>query len=398
MRTAPLACILKDSRSGFWGSEPGTRDLDVRVIRNGDIQDDGVRWDTLPIRGVSESQAARGAVCKDDIVLTTSGKCGYAAHIQREPRTKTIASNFVRVLRVDQTIVNPRYIYHFLHSHAFRARLAPYIRGTTLKNLSLPTAVDRIKVPLPDLDTQRRIAQLMDMADLLRAKRRTALGRLDAFTGSVFIDMFGDPAARGWTMTTIAGVAAEAPGAIRTGPFGSQLLHSEFTDEGIAVLGIDNAVQNEFRWGKERFISEEKYRELSRYTVHPGDVLITIMGTCGRCAIVPDDIPRAINTKHLCCITLDPAKCLPAFLHTYFLWHPIARRYLARKAKGAIMAGLNMGIIREMPIPRAPIQLQREFFQFVTAIGRLKQVQHKAEAETESLFASLHHNAYWSEL
>ncbi|MBI2204257.1 MAG: restriction endonuclease subunit S [Candidatus Rokubacteria bacterium] len=256
----------------------------------------------------------------------------------------------------------------------------------------------RQRLLLPPLPEQRRIAEVLDRAEALRAKRRAALARLDTLTQAIFLGMFGDLAARGWSMGTIADIAAPGDGSIRTGPFGSQLLHSEFTDSGIAVLGIDNVVANEFRWEERRFISETKYRHLRRYTVRPGDVLITIMGTCGRCAVVPNDVPTAINTKHLCCITTDQTKCLPTFLHAYFLRHPLAEKYLRTAAKGAIMAGLNMGIIEAMPIPLPPIDLQCDFASRVATIGRVKAGYRASLAELDTLFASLQHRAFRGEL
>ncbi len=178
----------------------------------------------------------------------------------------------------------------------------------TIGNLNLEQ-VRGFSIPLPSLDEQKSLVTRLEKANRLRRTRRYVQEVSESFLASVFLQMFGGEEAQKWSLETIESLASEGKNAIRTGPFGSQLLHSEFTDGGIAVLGIDNAVQNRFAWAQRRYISHEKYEKLKRYTVYPGDVLITIMATCGRCAVVPDNIPLAINTKHLCCITLDQRKC-----------------------------------------------------------------------------------------
>ena len=298
-------------------------------------------------------------------------------------------------LRAKAAALSQDYLGHWLDHAAPVLRASG--RGATFLQVSKGD-IASLEIPLPALPEQKRIAGILDAADALRAKRREALAQLDTLLQSTFLDMFGDPVKSGWTMATVDAVASRQSGAIRTGPFGSQLLHSEFVDEGIRVLGIDNAVANEFRKGEPRFITAQKYKQLRRYTVRPRDVLITIMGTCGRCAVVPDGIGTAINTKHLCCITLDHGKCLPEFMHAYFLEHPIARRYLERNAKGAIMSGLNMRIIKALPIPAAPLDLQHRFAGIVQSFEQQKTRQRAHLAELDTLFASLQSRAFRGDL
>lgn len=254
-----------------------------------------------------------------------------------------------------------RYLFYYLMTSEFMGEMEKLQTGASYPAVN-DAQVKSQFIQFPALAEQERIVAILDEAfegiakATANAERNLANAR-ELFVRAIAKRLAEVPVER---IAPVRDLASDERGAIRTGPFGSQLLHSEFVDDGpIAVLGIDNVVDNEFAWKRRRYITAEKYAGLQRYTVKPGDVLISIMGTCGRCAVVPDEIEPAINSKHLCCITLDRSKCLPAFLHTYFLLHPTARAYLAAQSKGSIMDGLNMGIIQEMPIELPSLQNQR---------------------------------------
>ena len=280
--------------------------------------------------------------------------------------------------------------------------LAYRLKCIGLKRLNKSAAVPglnrndayRLETLLPPLHEQKRIAAILDKADALRQKRKKAIELLDSLTQSIFLDMFYNSDTSGWATSSVAELCSN----IRTGPFGSQLLHSEFVDNGVAVLGIDNAVNNRFEWGKARHITAQKYQALSRYTVHPGDVLITIMGTCGRCAIVPPGVPLAINTKHLCCITLDQQKILPEYLHASFLMHPEVLKQLGVRTKGAVMPGLNMGIIKSLKVPIPPIDRQLTFKNIVQKNEANKRNAEASVSSLDQLFGSLQRRAFAGEL
>ncbi|MCW3094721.1 MAG: EcoKI restriction-modification system protein HsdS [Chthonomonadaceae bacterium] len=329
---------------------------------------------------------------RNDILIVWDGAyCGLAGF----GCEGAIGSTIARLRPKAENVFGP-YAGHFLRSkfeeiqkNAIGAAI-PHVNGGHLR---------RLDIALPPLNEQKRIAAVMDRVDALRRQRQEALRLTEKLLQSVFIDMFvRTPDAVGWIPRTVEWMAKNDKGSIRTGPFGSQLLHSEFVDHGIAVLGIDNAVKNRFEWGRPRFITPEKYQGLRRYKVFPGDLIITIMGTLGRSAVVPDNIPEAINTKHLCCITLNQMKCLPEFLHAAFLNHPDILRQLGVRTKGAVMPGLNMGIIKDLELPLPPIELQEEFKRIVD-LGMTSRIDLEDSQEAvEELFSSIQQRAFRGEL
>lgn len=393
-----LSDLIDDIRSGF---ASGQEDLGgIFQIRMNNITRDGAldiskRRYVPNDKKVNESTLLRAG----DVVFNMTNSPDLVGKTAIFPglREPVVYSNHFLRIRTNEKVLRSDYLARWLQLQfkrgVFKSMSRQWVNQATVSKYALLG----LSIPLVSLEKQRKASAALDLVDALRAKRRAAIALLDDLTQSIFLDMFDGPASE-WPVLNVEEVAAPDKGSIRTGPFGSQLLHDEFVDSGVSVLGIDNAVANEFRWGKSRFITPEKYKQLFRYTVKPGDVLITIMGTCGRCAIVPDDIPTAINTKHLCCITLDRKRCLPEFLHSYFLLHPRAQSYLHKAAKGAIMSGLNMSIIKALPLHLPPIELQEDYADRLRGIQRLKASHASHLRELDDLFGSLQQRAFRGEL
>jgi type I restriction enzyme, S subunit len=271
----------------------------------------------------------------------------------------------------NKNVLDVSYLRHWLGSQ--QLKFMKDARGVAQKNLSAGYIRD-LKIPLPPLQEQKRIADILGKADTLRQKRQQAIDLSSELLRSSFLELCGPKAEdyNKWDFHKI-GDLVNQENHIRSGPFGSALKHSEFKSQGICVLGIDNAVNNVFVSSEKRFITREKYGELKRYTVFPGDVLITIMGTTGKSAVVPESIPLAITTKHLATITpnkdLIESEVLSFAIHT----HPEILKQIHRNNKGAVMPGLNLGVIRQLKFPIPPMRNQKQFMNVLRVIKNLKE-------------------------
>lgn len=160
----------------------------------------------------------------------------------------------------------------------------------------------------------------------------------------------------GWCWATIDQLLSSKERSLQSGPFGSNLLHSEFQNEGVLAIGIDNVLNGAFTLGNQNRISESKFAELRKYQARPLDVLITVMATVGRCCLVPADLGEpAIITKHVYRITVDQALIHPRMLMIALLGSPVVRRQLYGEVKGQTRPGINGEILRRLCVPVPPL-------------------------------------------
>jgi type I restriction enzyme S subunit len=292
-----------------------------RVFQANDFRNENKPLYTLDDDGVLANE--------DDILLVWDGSVGQMGF----GKSGYVGSTMVKLVVKNKKQFSPLFIYRFLQTKS--EYLKRKSTGATIMHINRKS-LEKLIIPDIPINDQLHIANLLSKAENLIIQRRESIRLLEEFLKSAFLEMFySNPELENWKDVKFEELADKKKGSMRTGPFGSSLLHGEFTETGdVKVLGIDNVVTNRFDWKRSRCISFDKFQELKRYQVYPNDVLISIMATLGRTAVVPKDIPLCINSKHLAAITLDKKIANPFFVSFAFHSHPLVERQMSKKIKG----------------------------------------------------------------
>lgn len=201
-----------------------------------------------------------------------------------------------------------------------------------------------------------------------------------------------------WSWLSLDELVSGEPRSLQSGPFGSNLKHSEFREQGVLVIGIDNVGGGVFSMGSENRISPAKFRELQKYQARPGDLLITVMASLGRTCVVPRDLEPAIITKHVYRVTMNDEFLLPEFYNLVLQSPTISRRRMLQSAQGQTRPGLNGSILKDIPVPFCSIEEQREIVarldEALSNIDRLDTAVAEQLEMTEALRLSILKNAF----
>jgi type I restriction enzyme S subunit len=165
------------------------------------------------------------------------------------------------------------------------------------------------------------------------------------------VDSLGDVPEH-WDVQRLKALVTEAV----AGPYGSSLTKAMYTSDGYRVYGQQQVIPDDFATG-DYFISPAKFEQMKQYRVLPGDILVSVMGTVGRVAVVPDNVEPGIINPRLVRYRPDFSRVRPRYLQLT-MQSPPSRAQIVEASKGTTMEGLNMQVLGQLRINLPPLTEQ----------------------------------------
>ena len=311
----------------------------------------------------------------------------YLRKIARPEFSGVCSTDIVPILPKDG--VSRDYLFYFLRTPDTVNLATSRCSGVNLPRLS-PKQLASFRIPIPPLAEQKRIAEILDAADALRAKRRDAIAQLDTLFQSTFLDIFGDPVTNpmGWDTSALGEF-----GEVITGNTPSRK-RPEYYGEDIEWIKSDNINDPSFV-----LTEAEEHLSVAGKTVArtspKGSILVTCIAGSPSCIgnVAIADREVAFNQQINAFV---PGKRIMLWFAFGMFW--VGKRLVQSASTNSMKGMVSKAAFSAISIPIPPTSLQNRFAGIAESVERQKASQRAHLAELDTLFASLQSRAFRGDL
>lgn len=292
--------------------------------------------------------------------------------------------------------LDPVFANYLFYTPVIQRQLDGMKSGTTSVFAIYYSNLAKLRIPLPPLPEQKRIAAILDQAEALRAKRRAAIKLLDELTQSIFLDMFGDPVTnpKGFAMQSLSGMLEMIGGYA----FKSQ----DYVPSGIPLVKIGEVNRHCISSETASYLPAHLQERHRRFIAMPGDLLMSLTGTTGKddyanLMVLDDSFEKYFVNQRVALIKTNASRLSQSYL-LHVLRLPKIKSRITNRSRGIRQANISNNDVLDLEIPIPPIDRQDDFNSRVALISTMKQVMRRSSIAEDHLFASLQHRAFRGEL
>lgn len=327
-----------------------------------------------------ENENKRTKVKCGDVLLTIVGTVGRVAVVPNNLPSFTLQRS-VAVLHPDEDVCSGRYLMYALRGK--RSYIESHSKGVAQKGIYLKE-VSGIDLPVPSKEVQEQIIEKLDKMNSIIKSRQLELEKLDELIKARFVEMFGSPVSNPmfWKKRTLKEVCIKlndgthfSPESFETGEY------KYVTAKNIKVTGFD--------FTNITYVPEEVHRPIyERCNPELGDVLYIKDGATTGIAMV-NTLEEEFTLLSSVALLKQNRTIMNGYFLTALLNNEDMYMDIRNNMGGAAITRLTIAKLNAIKVIVPPIELQKQFADFVTQVNKSKVAVQKALDETQLLFDSL---------
>ena len=283
-------------------------------------------------------------------------------------------------LKARRNIINPAYARYCFYGHTFRCQIGNITKKSVNQASFAVKDLKQIKIEVPSLDVQNKVVVILDRVQKIIDMRNNELASLDDLIKARFVEMFGSI----HESTKYPYIAVKDLTDITSGGTPSRD-KTEYWDNGTIPWVKTTELQNNVLIDVDEHITEAGLAGSSAKLVPVGTILVAMYGQ-GKTRGMTAYLGVEASTNQACACILPSDKVDSMFMWKYF---ELSYDKLRSLAQGAGQPNLNGNMIKNFQVLVPPIELQKEYVDFVHQINKSKVAVQKALEQTQTLFDSL---------